>query len=76
MENHVNMDDLGVPLFQEPPYTLSIYPPMMSTNIYIYVYIYIYIPIFFPRNNPLTSFATNDVDPHGSTPMAMPGWGR
>ena len=35
------MDDLGVPLFQKPPYYIYIY-----TNIYIYIYIYKHIYIY------------------------------
>ena len=37
VENHIKIDDLGVPLFQEIPLSLSMY---------IYIYIYVSLCIF------------------------------
>ena len=43
MENAIEIDDLGVPLFQETPININI-----CIYIYIYIYVYIYISCVFP----------------------------
>ena len=42
VENTIEMDDLGVPLFQETSICIYIYV-YVYTYVYVYVYIYVYV---------------------------------